>query len=223
MANHQMRLYSKKGMEIKKYLEPFKAISNSCRLQIIGPFFDLSSPLQDPVIFVDGGAQFRSGTMGLSVGDGDSTTISMDQKLNAEKDFSDLSFVLENISDEFTKIDLLGFLGHRNDHQLMNWAEVHRFLKVKTIKQAFVRFDNKIVVVACGSWKVNIHGIFSLFSFEPNKISLSGPCDYPIHAEDNFKPLSSQGLSNVGHGEISLTVTSPLFIFSDSLLLLSEI
>lgn len=214
-------------MEIKNYLKPYKIQLGSSQsehlpvLQIVGPFYDRSTALVEPVIFVDKGAEFRIGNIGISVGDGDSTSLQLDQKLNPQKDLSDLAFVLENISDEFTQIELLGFLGGRHDHQLMNWAEVHRFLNFNLKNPTLVRFDKKIFVVSRGMWKLNIHGLFSLFSFETNEITLSGACDYPLLPDKKFKALSSMGLSNVGRGEINITVTSPLFIFTESSVLLS--
>ena len=209
-------------MRINDYLNSLNAKSDSLFLQIVGPFFDESVALKEPVIFVDGGVQYRKRNIGFSVGDGDSSSVPLDQKLNAEKDFSDLSFVLKRIPENLQKIYLLGFLGHRQDHQLMNLAEVHRFLKTKVNVPTRAQFDQSLFAVSKGNWKFDIHGIFSLFSFEEITLSLSGACKYRLGPNEKFQQLSSQGLSNVGHGEIQLTVTSPLFIFAQAPLLLSE-
>lgn len=189
----------------------------------MGPFFSSPEQLIEPVIFVDAGVKYRDGVVGFSVGDGDSSTVPMDQKLSPKKNYSDLAFVLKQAPEGIKKLNLLGFLGHRLDHQLMNWAEVHRYLKKQKNQQVVCQFDQSIYAVSEGSWQLTINGLFSLFSFSEIKISLTGACDFPVLKTDNFTPLSSHGLSNNGHGEIQLINTEPLFIFTESKLLISAL
>lgn len=209
-------------MNISQYLELWARQMSHGKIQIVGPFFDESSKLQEPLIFVDAGVRFRIGAIGFSAGDGDSTSIPMDEELNPTKDFSDLSFVLKNLPQHFCDIQLLGFLGHRNDHQLMNWAEAHRVLKSRTVQPTKIQFDQSVFAVSQGNWKLNIHGLFSLFSFEETELILNGACEYLVTAGQKFQPRSSQGLSNVGHGDIQMKVSEPIFIFTESPLLLSD-
>lgn len=199
-------------MSLKDY---FRQFSNS-ELQVIGPFFNSlafsASHLKEPVVYVDGGAQFRGGKPGFSVGDGDSSTVRMDEKLQTNKSFSDLAFVLHNIPSSFSVIYLFGFLGHRSDHEIMNFAEAHEFLK--NAKQSVkVYFDKKIIALSPGIWNFAIQGIFSVFGFEEVSLQLTGQCDYQILPTQPFSARSSQGLSNQGRGEIRIVCDKPVFLF----------
>lgn len=192
-------------LNLKKYLEEFE---NNNALSIVGPFYDKYYNFSEPVVFVDRGVEFKNESSGFSVGDGDSTNKNLNELLNPEKNFSDLSYVLVNIPNNFKEINLLGFLGGRRDHELINFAECHQFLKSKT--QTKVIFENKVLALSRGDWSLDIKGLFSVFLFEKAEISLNGKCKYP---SNKLKELSSHGLSNVGNGEIQFKSSSPFFIF----------
>ena len=199
-------------MSLKKYLQNFSASD----LQIIGPFFDESTMavdvLKEPVVYVDAGVRFQIAVRGFSVGDGDSSRVPLDEKLETKKNFSDLAFVLQNIPSHFSEIHVLGFLGHRKDHEIMNLAEVHEFLK-KASTWVQVYLDKKIKVLSAGTWNFVIHGNFSLFAFEEISLQLSGACDFPIFPPQSFSARSSHGLSNQGRGEIKIICNNPLFLY----------
>ena len=167
--------------------------------------------LSEPVIYVDGGSKHKKGSLGITVGDGDSSSHAIDIKLNNKKDFSDLSYVLNHILDEVTEVNMHGFLGGRRDHELINYAEAHQFLKQRKIK-AKVNFEEKVLAFSKGSWVAEINGVFSVFMFEQGQVSISGECDYKTQ---NLTALSSHGLSNVGSGEVLIESDVPIFIFLD--------
>lgn len=192
-------------MNLEKYLAQFK--SNS-KLYLIGPLYDEEAIFKEPVIFVDGGGQYQKSEEGFIVGDGDSSEIQMDEKLSEEKDISDLGYALSQI-EGFSELLLLGFLGKRKDHELMNLAEVHRFLKGKS--QVKASFDNKVIALSTGEWKLDIMGTFSLFAFESIELTMSGECKYSI--DTTLKELSSHGLSNEGNGEIVINTNGPVFVW----------
>lgn len=178
-------------------------------LYLIGPFFQGTLPLTQALVFVDRGADFRVGDEGYSVGDGDSASVLLDEKLDAKKDFSDLAYVFSHIPPQIHRITLLGFLGGRRDHELMNLAESHRMLRDRPGVR--VDFENHIFGYSAGTWDLEIKAQFSLFSFEKNHLSLTGECEYPV--QGHFQELSSHGLSNVGRGRIRLSCEAPVFVF----------
>lgn len=107
---------------------------------------------------------------------------------------------------------MLGFLGGRKDHELINFAEAHSYLKNINNSTA-VHFDKSISAYSQGKWTININGTFSLFAFEPLRLQVSGECEYLISKDIDFKHLSSHGLSNVGNGEVAITCDGPIFLF----------
>lgn len=197
-------------MELKVYLQSF---STSNTLYIVGPFYDESIPFTEPVVFVDRGVFFRKTSEGVSVGDGDSAGFKLQHQLEHDKDLSDLAFVLENIPSHFERVHLLGFLGHRKDHELMNWAEAHRCLKSSTARKV-LHFDQSIQAFSKGQWSITVRGTFSIFSFEPCDVKLTGQCKFKIEGFSSLKALSSHGLSNEGFGDIEISTTGPVFLFN---------
>jgi len=179
-------------------------------INIVGPLIKESITIKDPVIYIDGGTQFKTNQTGISIGDGDSFEGELDIKLSKEKNYSDLAYALGNIPSQYHKINLHGFLGERRDHELINLAEVHSFLLNRTVPTK-VSFDDSVIAYSTGSWELTIEDLFTLFSFEKNKINLSGKCKYPLN--DHLKALSSHGLSNIGSGKVSLKNESPIFLF----------
>lgn len=197
-------------MDLNSYLQRH----DGPEIFLVGPFYKREISLtKEPTIYVDRGANYRTGTDGFTIGDGDSSNVELDQLLNPQKDYSDLSFVLKNLPDKFSLIHLYGFLGGRKDHEIMNLAEVHSCLKrSKTPKTVFL--DKEVTVYSAGRWTLFIEGLFSLFAFETTKTTLTGKCKYKIENTSTLNPLSSHGLSNLGRGEINLACDNPIVLFS---------
>ncbi len=197
-------------MSLKSYIQ--KIPNDITALTLIGPLLNDDNIISRPVVFVDGGVKFRQNGIGYSVGDGDSTIESLDELLDKEKDQSDLSYALISISsNRFKTLLLRGFLGGRRDHELINLGEAHLFLKKQTISTK-IKFDDKVLLLSQGAWEVNINGIFSVFTFEKTNVAIGGNCKYKTKYA-LFPYLSSNGLSNVGNGEVHFKCDSPIVIF----------
>ena len=195
-------------MNITEYLNLFTTHSE---LTFVGPLNEKPISTNYPVIFVDGGVRFRQGSQqGFAVGDGDSSPLPLDQTLPSNKNYSDLAYALRHVNVNFKSLHLIGFLGGRKDHELMNFAEVHRFLLDRS--SCCVDFDQRVLVKSRGQWTLNIYGTFSLFTFAPTKVLLQGDCTYDLKHEP-LTHLSSHGLSNLGNGRILLENDNPVFIF----------
>jgi len=187
------------------------------RVTLIGPTLARApgaGRLQEPLIWVDGGADHRRSRApaGLAVGDGDSARGALDQYLVADKDYSDLAFVLRRLPAHFAEVVLLGFLGARRDHELFNLGEVHHFLAAaRTPTRA--RFDRSVYAYSKGKWRFQSHSVFSLAAIEPATVTLTGACQYRLTAPTPLAPLTSFGLSNQGAGRVTLRTDGPVFIF----------
>ena len=173
---------------------------------------------EEPLIWVDGGADHRDahahvgGGKGFAIGDGDSARGALDQYLRTDKDCSDLAHVLRRLPAHFGEVVLRGFLGARRDHELFNLGEVHHFLAAaKTPARA--RFDRSVFGYSKGEWKFTADGVFSLAVFAATEVELAGACQFPLPAAATIAPLTSLGLSNRGFGEITLRARGPVFIF----------
>jgi len=204
---------SKHSAALHPYLD---AHSEHIRFSVVGPFCKEGKRFSDPVIFVDGGSIRREGNEGLCVGDGDSSSMTMDVELDPHKDFSDLSFALRLLPAAVKEIALDGFLGGRRDHELFNLGEVFHFLNSRQSSCA-VFFDHEIVAITKGQWRFAIDGLFSLMTIETTCINLTGDCEYPINPSQEVAPLSSFGLSNIAKGEISIQTNNPIFLLSEKI------
>ncbi len=189
----------------------FRAHADTASIQLVGPLAEAGLELSEPVIFVDGGARLRRGAEGIAVGDGDSFSGELDHLLDTAKDFSDLAFALSLVPEGFNEIELHGFLGGRRDHELLNLGECHHFLTRRT-QSTRLRLDNTLEAFSAGHWRFHRQGLFSLVTFAPALVALSGDCRYPIPPGTTVQPVSSFGLSNEGHGEIRLEADGPVFI-----------
>ncbi|MDD9856723.1 MAG: hypothetical protein OXU96_01530 [Gammaproteobacteria bacterium] len=199
---------------VDEYLRRF---GDCRRVTLIGPTLahaPRAGRLQEPLIWVDGGADHRRGQTpaGVAVGDGDSAHGKLDQYLNADKDYSDLAFVLRRLPAHFAEVVLLGFLGARRDHELFNLGEVHHFLAAAGAPTR-ARFDRNIYAYSKGEWRFQSHSVFSLAAIEPATVTLTGACKYRLTAPTRVAPLASFGLSNRGAGRIILRTDGPVFIF----------
>ena len=193
---------------LSDYLQQFR---DTDEITILGPMDCDPGRITEPLILVDGGSRHASPGSGIRVGDGDSSDLPMDHALNPDKDMSDLAFVLDNLPAELGHVRLWGFLGGRKDHELFNLGEVHHYLSSRK-NPARVTFEDFALGYSAGAWSFEHHGLFSLAAIEPCRISLTGDCRYPIEGFREIRPLSSLGLSNVGHGTIYLQCEGPAFI-----------
>jgi thiamine pyrophosphokinase len=190
---------------------PWKILKN----YLLGPHISL--------IFIDGGAvhlkKFKEKAPHLLknclfMGDGDSSKVIMNIKKTSQNS-SDLAFVLSKLSGKLRPRTCLfaGFLGGRIDHQLFNLGEMAHYLKKFTQNNApLFQIDDKILFVGSGVYTLKIHGPFSVASFGPNKIKISGDCDFKSNSWLKIPTLSSRGLSNMGFGEIKIETQTPLAI-----------
>ncbi len=194
---------------LKEYLQ---TLVKSNEIALIGPLHNGEKILESEKIFIDGGTKFRNSQEGVSVGDNDSTNIPLDLVLQKEKDYSDLSYVLNQLTDNFHFVNLYGFQGGAKDHELINYGEVHRFLEKRKI-ETLVCFDDNIKAFSAGKWEFNLMGSFSLFCFSECQLKMMGACQYQFAESVPFSKLSSRGLSNEGSGRVLIHTDSPLFVF----------
>jgi len=175
-----------------------------------------------PTIYVDGGSDYRQPASStesslplISVGDGDSTTGKLDEVLPAQKDYSDLAFVLRGLPQNILAVEMLGFLGGRRDHELANFGEVHAFLKTRTefCRVEMHSADQSVIAFARGSLTIDIQGTFSVMVLEPSAVKIEGACDYPLSGDVTLPVASSHGLSNKGRGRVVITSDQPCFVF----------
>lgn len=195
-----------------------KKISRATEINLVGPLFDSSARPAAPVIYVDGGLRAKPAAAtepAVSVGDGDSASLPLDEVLPRRKDFSDLAFALRELPISVKQIRLFGFLGGRRDHELANFGEVQKFLRDRPGSKAIFFRDSKPTVIAfgCGEWALEVHGIFSAFVLEATEVQIMGKCRYELPRPTRFEPLSSHGLSNEGFGEVHVSCSSPIFLF----------
>jgi thiamine pyrophosphokinase len=180
-------------------------------VQLIGPLYQGSELFSDPVIFIDGGTQFRHADEGLAVGDGDSYDGTLDEKLNRDKDYSDLSYVLFSLPAHFNDVLLHGFLGGQRDHEWANLGEINAFLSQRH-QATQLHLGSSITGFTAGRWQLEIDEAFSLLCLTRSKITLVGECRYQLKQKTQLEPLCSHGISNLGHGRISLQSDEPIFI-----------
>ena len=204
--NHATRIPP--SLAITRYLHDYAAQKS---VSIVGPLYDGETSFHDPVIYVDGGTQFRRQREGLAVGDGDSHNGVLDEKLNPIKDYSDLAYVLASLPAYFNEICLNGFLGGRRDHEWANLGEAHAFLKQRH-SATQLHFGSRISGFSSGRWQLEVNEPFSLLCLETAKVKLVGECRYQLKQETRLESLCSHGLSNVGHGAITLKMDKPVFI-----------
>ena len=199
---------------------------------VIGPMTfkmtSIASFLKGPnarLVFVDGGLSHRNKLLkkapalvksAISIGDGDSSKKKMTIK-KTNQNLSDLSFFLKTFSKEnnIGRFVFAGFLGGRFDHHLINFGEITLFLKHFDKKSKIPRllFEDQVEFFPKGAHKLTINGHFSVASLEENSIKIKGECDYPTKKWVKLLPLSSLGLSNIGHGEVFIETKKPLMVF----------
>lgn len=173
-----------------------------------------------PTLAVDGGGAFLPHA-DIWVGDADSLFIDVHSphkfKHPSQKSQSDLALALSLFSDHLLyKFHFWGFLGERRDHELFNLGEAHAFLEEHPEAQ-IIFYDQtgkeKFHYMGAGHWNFRHLGTFSLGTLKKTSIKLTGNCEYPIPRAQNILPLSSVGLSNIGHGEIAVESLGAFFIY----------
>lgn len=195
-------------------LEDFlNELASFASLRLIGPLCNSVPPSDLPLIYIDGGLQFKntSAPLSYSIGDGDSSLEEPEHLLPHEKDFSDFEFALSHIPNPIEKIHLHGFLGGRRDHEWINVGVIHNFL-IQRDQKTQVFWENEFQSLSKGQWTFDYKGLFSVLSLEDNKIQIEGDVRYPCGKEKTFPRLSSLGLSNVSNGKFSVKCEKPCLI-----------
>ena len=214
-------------IEIKSTIKDRIKVSKTCI--VVGPM-----PFKTPklkalkgadLIFIDGGLKhlnkFKKASFS-TYGDGDSSQKPMDLK-KTNQNLSDLAFFFKEAAkkNNLKKYDqylLLGFLGGRVDHELINFGEIARFmLHFKSSDKVKVMLEDKIEFFPKGVSEFSISGTFSLVSFEPCDLKIDGLCSYKSRNTIKLLPLSSRGLSNVGSGLIKIQNSAPIALFKGQL------
>jgi len=185
----------------------------------MGPRLQNSELLSHPIILVDGGAHHCQKGL-IWIGDSDSNQLNVEVdffiELNPNKDFSDLKAAFDLFpANSSLELHLWGFLGGRNDHQLINLGESHHFLIQHPQSKIFF-YDEfgmlRMIFTSNGTLNLNHQGIFSLVSLESAEIQIIGNCDYELTIPTPLLPLSSRGLSNFAHGPVKITTNKPLLV-----------
>lgn len=182
------------------------------KVLLVGPMATTKPPSYGPALYVDGGSRWREKgpDVQISLGDGDSSSGIMDLSFPEEKDASDLRLALDVLPTGSLKIWLWGFLGGEKAHELINIGMLTDFMDGRANSLAL--FDQHLLIVSAGSWKIPINGGFSLISMQPNHVTLNGPCRFPLKTETHLAAFSSLGLSNEANGTISVTCRRPLLV-----------
>ena len=209
---------------MKKQKHSQKQLSNyiivgptSFQWKVITPFLKRTDLR---LVFVDGGLVHYEKFLikaplliknAITIGDGDSSNRQMNM-YKSDQNISDLSYCLKFLSKQknVETFMFVGFLGGRIDHQFFNLGEISRFVNKS---EGQVLLENKIEFIPKGKNVVDIKGLFSLGSFEDNKIKINGACLYKSKKWLPLPVLCSRGLSNVGSGKILIESISPLAIF----------
>ena len=193
-----------------------QSLKEANKLLIQGPLEKSPYENFDTCITVDGGLVHTSQKTHW-IGDGDSLggltpPHSNSLYLPQKKDQSDLHWALHLLPEKELKILLWGFMGERQDHQLAVFGECFNSLNARPQLRRLYS-DNHWVFLAKGEHTIQIQGPFSLFSFEKAQVQIVGDCEYSMRTPAYLEPLSSRGLSNIGHGEINVKNESALVVY----------
>ena len=185
----------------------------------------------DFTVFIDAAVQFREELElpgpSFALGDGDGPQHQadykelLDQLYPKEKDQSDLALALEYVGENLIlknqayhySIEAHGLWGERLDHQLSNFGEIANWLQnlSQEITFKFIEGNETLAIIKKGKFSFNYNGSFSVFSLiENTQIKIEGKIKYPI--DSTFTVLSSLGLSNEAHGEVTLQSAAPVII-----------
>ena len=201
----------------------FSSLQNTPEINFVGPL-PLKAPLLNedigrPTIFIDGGVKHLSShpfhnPFNFSLGDGDSkeeTVPSLDVKLSRQKDISDTGFALKGLPLSVQRLHLFGFLGGRLDHQICLFSLLQNWCSEDDRRQWSL--EDRVLGFGKGRHKIYLSGVFSLFSFHPCRIQITGSCQYPLREARELAPFSDLSLSNVGLGEVDIDHSTPILLF----------
>lgn len=196
-----------------------KKLALFSEINLVGPLItkqglELINP-NNPIIFVDGGAKAYekvSSPLKLKVGDQDSSDEVMDILLKPDKDFTDFEYSLTLLPQSIQKINLIGFLGGRKDHEFTNLGVIHHFLKNNSNVLKVV-WNNELITLNKGSSSFSHSSNFSIIFLEESQLKITGHCKYKIQESTLLKPLTGRTVSNLGSGTINLETNNPIFIF----------
>lgn len=186
---------------------------------IIGPL-EVNHSLIDinlSSLIVDGGKNHKLNLKkSFTIGDSDSSNSPCDIQLSTDKDASDLHFALEQLDADEDIIECYGFFGGRLDHQMMLIGDISNYIENKnTVFNIYSKLKLELTIYPKGVHQIKRRGLFSILSFKEQKISLFGNIKYElgILSPKTLSAVSSQGLSNEGFGEFSLSCASSIVIF----------
>jgi thiamine pyrophosphokinase len=194
-----------------------KALSTST-VVLIGPLTDsLPSSLPSAAYLgVDGGASRQTPHgFDLTLGDQDSLTsdVTLDLLFPQSKDQSDLALALAHLPSAPLNLHLVGFIGGRLDHELMNLGELSRHLELNGGSIIlYQQTSPRLLGLAAGTHTLKIKGVFSLLALSDTLFSIKGQCEFPL-APTMTPALSSRLLSNMAHGEVILSADRPFFCY----------
>lgn len=206
-----------------KKQKPTEKLENAI---IVGPMpfaKKLISPSwKGQLIFVDGGLLHQKDfkqkgpklyQKSFSLGDGDSAKRGQLQLHKHDQNLSDLAFCLQQLQaiKDLKTMTLLGFLGGRKDHELINLGEIASFLRKRPDVRVFL--DDQIEFLPPGKHQFTFKGTFSLASFTPNQIKIEGDCRYPLKKWTKLEALSSLGLSNEASGLVTVECKKTVMLF----------
>lgn len=171
------------------------------------------------VIFIDGGlkhqkTQFKKARNWLSIGDQDSGSFKPQIKLKKKKNESDLFHALKLLPKDVSFVETYGLFPElknesRLDHRLFNLGELYR--QSQNTRTMFLLNDREILLPA-GEHNLDIKGEFSLMTFKPTKIKITGKVKYPLNKPTLIDILSSRTLSNKGAGQMVLQNNLPVLL-----------
>ncbi|ATH08216.1 hypothetical protein BIY24_09715 [Halobacteriovorax marinus] len=195
-----------------------QSFTNAQEINLIGPL-DIQENIESsdlPTLIVDGGMNHGLNfPNSISIGDGDSSKLSLDIELSTEKDQSDLACALELILNQVEsckKVNLYGFLGQRKDHELIVIGEAYEFVRKSS---ALLIFDKSLKIIPPKPYTFEINGLFSIMSLQECLFSIQGSAKYQVWPAKKLGVLSSLGLSNEGSGEVTITSDTPLILYSE--------
>lgn len=207
-----------------------KGVFNECHsVLVVGPLLKEDSQAKSlldhvqGVLFIDGGVSWKStwkdhlqSVIALSVGDGDSSSKELlDIVFPPQKNRSDLSLGLDNLL-RCKEIHLVGFMGGRLDHQMINIGVVDHFVSAKGAK-AFWYDQHHLVAYSLpsGEHQLNFNNTFSLITLQAQKVSIQGHVSYPVEGL-KVDVLSDHTLSNQAQGLFSMSIERPITILMSS-------
>jgi thiamine pyrophosphokinase len=170
------------------------------------------------VMGVDGGvwSEYLS-LYDITLGDGDSlkTPLSLDHHYSVDKNESDLALALKLLPPDLSSIELWGFWGGRDDHQLLNLGEIFHWHNRQAIVTIYRPENSPVRLYPAGVHKIISRQTFSLLSFEEAHFSIQGECRWPL-SRTKVQKLSSHLLSNEGQGEMTIECDQKFFCFEEA-------